>query len=86
MDILNVALFGMSAKEWRDANPERKGNIRDDADVSQLVCLANLETLNALFIQEGLGQKERLQKLNTIAIGQMKILSSEKIKKIGNTK
>ena len=80
-DILNVALFGMSAKEWRDANPERKGNIRDDADVSQLVCLANLETLNALFIQEGLGQKERLQKLNTIAIGQMKILSSEKIKK-----
>lgn len=71
----------MSAKEWRDANPERKGNIRDEADISQLVCLANLETLNALFIQEGLGQKERLQKLNTIAIGQMKILSSEKIKK-----
>lgn len=71
---------------WRDANPERKGNIRDEADISQLVCLANLETLNALFIQEGLGQKERLQKLNTIAIGQMKILSSEKIKKIGNTK
>jgi hypothetical protein len=81
VDILNVALFGMSAKEWRDANPERKGNIRDEADISQLVCLANLETLNALFIQEGLGQKERLQKLNTIAIGQMKILSSEKIKK-----
>lgn len=71
----------MSAKMWRDANPERKGNIRDEADISQLVCLANLETLNALFIQEGLGQKERLQKLNTIAIGQMKILSSEKIKK-----
>jgi hypothetical protein len=74
-DILNVALFGMSAKMWRDANPRRKGNIRDDADVSQLVCLANLETLNALFIQEGLGQKERLQKLNTIAIQQMQILT-----------
>jgi len=74
-DILNVALFGMTAKIWRDANPGRKGNIRDDADVSQLVCLANLETLNALFIQEGLSQQERLQKLNAIAIEQMQILT-----------
>ncbi|MDD2383124.1 MAG: KilA-N domain-containing protein [Sulfurospirillaceae bacterium] len=81
-DILNVALFGMSAKMWRDANPERKGNIRDDADVSQLVCLANLETLNALFIQEGLGQKERLQKLNTIAIQQMQILTDNVVSRL----
>jgi len=81
-DILNVALFGMSAKIWRDANPERKGNIRDDADVSQLVCLANLETLNALFIQEGLGQKERLQRLNTIAIQQMQILTDNVVGKL----
>jgi hypothetical protein len=81
-DILNVALFGISAKMWRDANPERKGNIRDDADVSQLVCLANLETLNALFIQEGLGQKERLQKLNTIAIQQMQILTDSMVGKL----
>lgn len=81
-DILNVALFGMSAKMWRDANPERKGNIRDDADVSQLVCLANLETLNALFIQEGLGQKERLQKLNAIAIQQMQILTDNVVGKL----
>ena len=81
-DILNVALFGMSAKMWRDANPERKGNIRDDANVSQLVCLANLETLNALFIQEGLGQKERLQKLNTIAIQQMQILTDNVVCKL----
>ena len=74
-DILNVALFGMSAKMWRDANPQRKGNIRDDADVNQLVCLANLESINALFINEGLTQQERLQKLNAIAIKQMQILT-----------
>lgn len=82
-DILNVALFGMTAKEWREQNEDKKGNIRDEADVNQLVCLANMESLNAHFINEGLSQKERLQKLNKIAIGQMKILSSENIKKIG---
>ena len=81
-DILNMALFGMTAKMWRDAKPERKGNIRDDADVNQLVCLANLETLNALFIQEGLEQQERLQKLNAIAIEQMKILTDGVISKL----
>lgn len=85
-DILNVALFGMSAKEWRALNKENKGNIRDEADVNQLVCLANMESLNAHFINEGLSQKERLQKLNTIAIEQMRILSSANIKKIGNIK
>lgn len=82
-DILNVALFGMTAKEWREINKTKKGNIRDDADVNQLVCLANLETLNAHFINEGLSQSQRVQKLNSIAIGQMKILSAQSVKKIG---
>jgi hypothetical protein len=79
-DLLNVALFGMTAKEWRDKNSDKKGNIRDEADVNQLVCLANMESLNAHFINEGISQKERLQKLNKIAIEQMKILSREDIK------
>ena len=74
-DVLNMALFGMTAKDWRDKNPGRKGNIRDDADVSQLVCLSNLENLNALFIQELAPQVERLRKLNQIAIHQMKLLT-----------
>ncbi len=73
-DVLNMALFGKTAKQWRDENPEEKGNIRDYANVSQLVCLANLENLNAVFIIEGMPQNERLQKLNQIAIGQMRIL------------
>ncbi|NLM98680.1 MAG: KilA-N domain-containing protein [Campylobacteraceae bacterium] len=81
-DILNVALFGMTAKEWRDQNKDEKGNIRDTANVHQLVCLANMESLNAHFMTEGLSQKDRLQKLNKIAIEQMKILSREDIKKI----
>jgi hypothetical protein len=74
-DILNMALFGMTAKEWRNSHPGRKGNIRDDANVSQLVCLSNLENLNALFITEGLPQSQRLAKLNRIAIQQMKLLT-----------
>ena len=74
-DILNMALFGMTAKEWRDENPNLKGNIRDYADISQLVCLSNLENLNAVFINEGMKQSDRLGKLNSIAIEQMKILS-----------
>lgn len=76
-DILNMALFGKTAKEWRDKNPNKKGNIRDYANVSQLVCLANLENLNAVFINDGLAQSERLQKLNQVAISQMKILLQE---------
>lgn len=74
-DVLNMALFGMTAKDWRDKNTGRKGNIRDDADVSQLVCLSNLENLNALFIRENAPQSERLRKLNQIAIHQMKLLT-----------
>jgi len=73
-DVLNVALFGKTAKQWRDENPGQKDNIRDYANISQLVCLSNLENLNALFINEGLTQKERLKRLNTIAIRQMKLL------------
>jgi len=69
-----MALFGKTAKQWREQNPKEKGNIRDFANVSQLVCLANLENLNAHFIQEGRTQAERLQKLNQIAISQMKLL------------
>lgn len=76
-DVLNMALFGMTAKDWRDKNPGKKGNIRDDADVSQLVCLSNLENLNALFIQENAPQAERLRKLNQIAIQQMKLLTDD---------
>ena len=73
-DVLNMALFGMTAKEWRDSHPELKGNIRDYANVSQLVCLANLENLNAVFISEGMPQTERLARLNAIAISQMQVL------------
>ena len=73
-DVLNMALFGKTAKQWREENPNKKGNIRDFANVSQLVCLVNLENLNAVFISEGLKQSERLTKLNQIAIQQMKIL------------
>jgi hypothetical protein len=76
-DVLNMALFGKTAKEWRDENPGKKGNIRDYANVSQLVCLANLENLNAVFINEGMKQSDRLAKLNQVAIGQMKILLQE---------
>jgi hypothetical protein len=76
-DILNMALFGMTAAMWREANPNKKGNIRDYADVSQLVCLSNLENLNALFINDTLPQDVRLERLNKIAIQQMRILMSD---------
>ncbi len=76
-DVLNMALFGMTAKEWRDSHPELKGNIRDYANVSQLVCLANLENLNAVFIGEGMSQAERLARLNAIAISQMQVLTQD---------
>jgi hypothetical protein len=82
-DILNMALFGKTAAEWRSENPKEKGNIRDYANVSQLVCLANLENLNAVFINDGLEQADRLKKLNKIAIQQMKLLVEDrKIKKV----
>ena len=76
-DVLNMALFGMTAKQWRDTHPDLKGNIRDYANVSQLVCLSNLENLNAVFIGEGMSQAERLAKLNAIAISQMEILTQD---------
>ncbi len=86
-DVLNMALFGKTAKQWREENPDKKGNIRDYANVAQLVCLANLENLNAVFIEEGYSQPVRLEKLNQIAIQQMKILvedsSIRKLKKSG---
>ena len=73
-DMLNVAMFGMTAKEWRVKNATLKGNIRDYASVNQLICLSNMENLNAVFINEGLKQSDRLEKLNKIAIQQMKVL------------
>ncbi len=76
-DVLNVALFGKTAKEWREQNAEKKGNIRDYATVNELICLSNLESLNAVFIEDGLPQKERLVKLNEIAIHQMIILEEQ---------
>ena len=74
-DVLNMAIFGKTAKQWREENPDKKGNIRDYANIAQLICLANLENLNALFINEGNSQPDRLSKLNQIAIHQMKILT-----------
>ena len=73
-DVLNVALFGVTAKEWRDANLEMKGNIRDYANINQLICLSNMENLNAVFINKGMPQRDRLIELNKIAIQQMKVL------------
>lgn len=73
-DVLNVALFGQTAKQWRDSHPELKGNIRDYATINELICLSNMENLNAVFINEGIPQSERLIKLNQIAIQQMKVL------------
>ena len=75
-DVLNVAMFGMTAKQWRDANPDLKGNIRDYASINELICLSNMENLNAVFIEQGMPQKERLIKLNQIAIHQMSVLES----------
>jgi KilA-N domain len=77
-DILNMALFGVTAKQWRDAHTGEKGNIRDYADVSQLVCLSNLENLNAHLIHEKMPQPQRLTKLNQIAIQQMKLLTADR--------
>ena len=76
-DVLNLALFGMTAGQWRTANPGKKGNMRDEADMAQLVCLSNLENLNALFIADGLPQPERLTRLNRIAIHQMTLLTGD---------
>ena len=73
-DVLNVAMFGMTAKQWREANPELKGNIRDYATINELICLSNMENINAVLINDGIPQGERLVKLNQIAIQQMQVL------------
>lgn len=81
-DMLNVAMFGMTARQWREVNPELKGNIRDYASINQLICLSNMENLNAVFINDGLSQRERLEKLNKIAIQQMKVLENIEDRKL----
>ncbi|HEX5150433.1 MAG TPA: KilA-N domain-containing protein [Parafilimonas sp.] len=82
-DLLNMALFGITAKQWREANPGATGNIRDAATIEQLVVLSNLESINAVLIHQGLNQPQRLQQLNTIAITQMKsLLGNTQIKKL----
>ena len=73
-DVLNVAMFGMTAKQWREANPDLKGNIRDYATINELICLSNMENINAVLINDGMSQGERLVKLNQIAIQQMQVL------------
>ncbi len=74
-DVLNTALFGMTAKQWRDANPDKKGNIRDYATINELICLSNMENTNAVLIADGVPQADRLCKLNQIAISQMRVLN-----------
>ena len=81
-DVLNVALFGITAKEWREKNPDLKGNMRDYATINELICLSNMENLNAVLIDEKIPQKERLIKLNRIAIQQMSILENVEERKI----
>ncbi len=81
-DVLNVALFGITAKQWRKQNPNLKGNMRDYAGINELICLSNLENINAVLINEGIEQKERLIKLNQIAIQQMKILQDVENRKL----
>jgi len=82
-DMLNVALFGMTAKQWRDANPKAEGNIRDAASIAQLVVLSNMESINAVLIHQNLSQPERLKQLNSIAITQMKsLLANKNIRKL----
>jgi hypothetical protein len=81
--MLNMALFGMTAKQWREANPKTEGNIRDAANIEQLVVLSNMESINAVLIHQGLPQNERLQQLNTIAITQMKsLVGNKQLKKL----
>lgn len=81
-DVLNVAMFGITAKQWRQNNPDKKGNIRDYASINELICLSNMESLNAVFIKDRLAQSERLIKLNQIAIQQMTVLENVENKKI----
>ena len=77
-----MALFGKTAREWRDENPDKKGNIRDYATINELICLSNMENINAVFIADGMPQSERLKKLNQIAISQMKVLNDVEGRKL----
>lgn len=77
-DVLNMALFGMTAKQWRDGHPDIKGNMRDYATINELICLSNLENINAIMINDNIIQAERISKLNQIAIQQMQILENIK--------
>ena len=81
-DVLNVAMFGMTAKQWREANPDLKGNIRDYATINELICLSNMENINAVLINDGIPQGERLVKLNKIAIQQMRVLTDDEGRKL----
>ena len=81
-DVLKVAMFGVTAKMWRERNPELKGNIRDYASINELICLSNMENLNAVFIEQGIAQGERLVKLNQVAIQQMRILEADGNRKL----
>lgn len=81
-DVLNVAMFGITARQWREANPELKGNIRDYATINELICLSNMENINAVLIDEDIAQGERLLKLNQIAIQQMRVLEGDGTRKL----
>ena len=81
-DVLNVAMFGMTAKQWREANPDLNGNIRDYATINELICLANMENINSVLINDGMPQGERLVKLNQIAIHQMQVLENSENRKL----
>jgi hypothetical protein len=84
-DLLNVAIFGKTARQWRDQNPGKQGNIRDEATLEQLVVLTNLESINALLIQNNMGQANRLQQLNNAAIQQMRsLLNNDTVKKLSH--
>lgn len=84
-DVINIALFGLTAKEWKDSNPSLEGNIRDNTDILHLVVLSNLEVINSEMIDRGINQRERLEKLNQIAIKQLNILYKDNnIKKLEN--
>ena len=81
-DVLNVALYGITAKQWREANPDLKGNMRDYSSINELICLSNMENINAVLINENISQHDRLLKLNTIAIQQIRILTEVENRKL----
>ena len=81
-DVLNVALYGITAKQWREAYPDLKGNMRDYSSINELICLSNMENVNAVLINENISQHDRLLKLNTIAIQQIRILTEVENRKL----